>query len=149
MLFRSTTLALGAVNANQINIGKVAGTVTLNGSVTGNVIACKIYTASITQSGTGDPTVVVRQNTLGGTVVWTRSNIGIYTATLVGAFPNVPPIYFISTSRVDTWCVLARNDSDSVQLTTQVTSADIVTGAISGANTDGLLTSAIIEIRQY
>ena len=145
----STALTLGAVNANQVNIGKSTGTVTLNGSVTGNVIACKIYTASISQSGTSDPTVVVRQNTLGGTVVWTRSNIGIYTATLVGAFPNTPLVYFISTSRVDTWCRLIRNDSDSVQLTTQVTSADIVTGAISGTNTDGILTDAVIEIRQY
>jgi hypothetical protein len=47
----------------------------------------KVYTALLTQSGTSAPTATVLENTLGGTVVWTRNSGGSYTATLSGAFP--------------------------------------------------------------
>lgn len=47
----------------------------------------KVYKAIVSQVGTADPTVVVIANTLGGTVVWTRTAVGNYRATLVGAFP--------------------------------------------------------------
>lgn len=46
----------------------------------------KVYRALLTQSGTDAPVATVLENTLGGTVVWTYSNSGIYTATLAGAF---------------------------------------------------------------
>jgi len=47
----------------------------------------KVYTALLSQSGTSAPTATVLENTLGGTVVWTRDGAGIYHATLTGAFP--------------------------------------------------------------
>jgi len=46
----------------------------------------KSYVALLSQSGTAAPTAVVLENTLGGTVVWTRQNVGEYIATLLGAF---------------------------------------------------------------
>lgn len=46
----------------------------------------KVYTALLTQSGTDAPVATVLENTLGGTVVWSRTNPGEYVATLVGAF---------------------------------------------------------------
>lgn len=46
----------------------------------------KKYTALISQSGTSAPTATVLENTLGGTVVWTRTSTGIYVGTLTGAF---------------------------------------------------------------
>ncbi len=46
----------------------------------------KEYTALLTQSGTDDPVATVLANDLGGTVVWTRDNTGIYIGTLAGAF---------------------------------------------------------------
>lgn len=45
-----------------------------------------VYTALLTQSGTDAPVATVLQNTLGGTVVWTRNGVGDYTGTLTGAF---------------------------------------------------------------
>jgi hypothetical protein len=48
--------------------------------------AYKVYTALLTQSGTGAPVATVLENTLGGEVVWARGGVGNYTGTLVGAF---------------------------------------------------------------
>ena len=45
-----------------------------------------VYTALLTQSGTDAPVATVLENTLGGTVVWTRDGEGLYTATLSDAF---------------------------------------------------------------
>lgn len=47
----------------------------------------KRYRALITQTGPSVPTVTVLENTLGGTVVWTRIAAGEYRGTLTGAFP--------------------------------------------------------------
>lgn len=44
------------------------------------------YVALLTQSGTSAPTATVLENTLGGTIVWTRNDVGDYTGTLAGAF---------------------------------------------------------------
>lgn len=46
----------------------------------------EVYTALLTQSGTSAPTATVLENTLGGTVVWTRNYAGNYSATLSGVF---------------------------------------------------------------
>ncbi len=46
----------------------------------------KVYTATLTQTGTNVPVAVVLENTLGGTVVWSRLGGPTYRATLVGAF---------------------------------------------------------------
>ena len=48
----------------------------------------KVYRALLTQSGTNAPVAIVLENTLGGTVVWTYSDVGTYFGTLVGAFTN-------------------------------------------------------------
>lgn len=45
-----------------------------------------VYMGLLTQSGTDAPTVTVLHNSLGGTVVWTRSGVGFYRGTLAGAF---------------------------------------------------------------
>lgn len=47
----------------------------------------KVYSALITQSLTNAPTATVFENTLGGTIVWTRNGLGDYSGTLTGAFP--------------------------------------------------------------
>ena len=44
------------------------------------------YVALLTQTGTDAPVATVLENTLGGTVVWARSEVGVYTATLADAF---------------------------------------------------------------
>jgi hypothetical protein len=55
-------------------------------SWTANPTTYKKYVALITQTGTGAPTAVVLENTLGGTVSWARTSSGVYTATLSSVF---------------------------------------------------------------
>lgn len=76
-----TLKAPAAVTADvDVTLPDAAGTLALDNGV-------KVYRAVLTQSGTDAPTATVLENTLGGTVVWTRDNPGRYVATLVGAFP--------------------------------------------------------------
>ena len=46
----------------------------------------KKYVALLSQSGDNNPTVIVLENTLGGTITWARNNTGLYIGTLPGAF---------------------------------------------------------------
>jgi hypothetical protein len=46
----------------------------------------KVYTATITQSGTLAPVATVLENTLGGTVTWTYNSVGAYNITSDGLF---------------------------------------------------------------
>lgn len=47
----------------------------------------KTYTGIITQTGTATPEVQIFTNTIGN-IIWTRDDVGIYTGTLNGAFPE-------------------------------------------------------------
>ena len=44
-----------------------------------------VYTALLTQSGTSAPVATILQNTTGGTITWTRTGAGEYTATIANA----------------------------------------------------------------
>jgi hypothetical protein len=55
----------------------------------------KEYVATVTQTGTAAPAATVLNNTLGGTLVWTRSATGTYLATLTGAFPTASKVVII------------------------------------------------------
>lgn len=44
------------------------------------------YVALLSQTGTSAPTATVLESSLSGTVVWSRSGAGQYTATLAGSF---------------------------------------------------------------
>lgn len=55
------------------------------------------YVALITQSGSSAPTAIVLENTLGGTVVWTRTTTGVYRATLASAFTINKTAVFATT----------------------------------------------------
>ncbi len=52
------------------------------------------YVALLSQSGTDAPVASVVENTLGGTVVWTRDGPGSYLGTLSGAFPVGKTVVF-------------------------------------------------------
>ncbi len=52
----------------------------------GGSVPYLVYRALLTQSGTDAPEAVVLENTLGGTVVWTRLGVGSYQGALTGAF---------------------------------------------------------------
>jgi hypothetical protein len=82
----------------------------------------KVYTALLTQTGTDAPVATVLENTLGGTLVWTRSSDGEYTATLIGAFPDENQFFTLNASStvysINTSVSVYWNDSDSFQLST-------------------------------
>ena len=70
-----------------------AGTNTTQLATTAFVLAnggrpYKVYTALLSQTGTNAPVATVLENTLGGTVVWSRDSAGFYRGTLTGAFVN-------------------------------------------------------------
>ena len=60
----------------------------------GGAAAYLVYTALLSQSGTDAPVATVLENTLGGTVVWARSDVGVYTATLADAFTEAKTVCF-------------------------------------------------------
>lgn len=106
------------------------------------------YSILLAQANTDDPVAIVLTNTLGGTVVWTYTDIGSYSGTLAGAFKkNKTQIlldhhFFFSGSQ--SFC----DDSDS---TTNALKFVIGTGADQngGSPADGILTNFPIIIRVY
>jgi hypothetical protein len=58
----------------------------------GGNITADVYIANVTQTGTAAPIATVGDNTLGGTVVWTRTGVGTYEGTLAGAFAGTTVI---------------------------------------------------------
>lgn len=100
--------------------------------------ASLIYRALITQSGTGDPTVKVLQNTLSDAIVWTRSVGGGYVGTLALAFTANKT--FCTISGVSGFATFVRTSADVVTLSTTNTSA---------AAADTLLTDNPIQILVY
>lgn len=108
----------------------------------------KVYTALLNQTGTNAPVATVLENTLGGTVVWTRNSPGLYIATLIGAFP-LGKTYGNATFSFDDAAEgyksigISRNNNNVVQLRTS-------DGIIGGSSNDGLmLEPTSIEIRVY
>ena len=57
-----------------------------------------VYTALITQAATAAPVATILQNTTGGTITWTRTGPGAYTATIADAlFTLNKTIVFINS----------------------------------------------------
>lgn len=73
------------------------------------------YVALISQTGTSAPTATVLENTLGGTVVWTRNDVGDYTGTLASAF-TLNKTWCFSANTSFSINPIGRNDSNSVSL---------------------------------
>lgn len=76
----------------------------------------KVYKAIVSQIGTADPTAVVIANTLGGTVVWTRTAVGNYRATLAGAFPAAKtlPLTGVTTNGTNFSIGVVRGSDDYI-----------------------------------
>ena len=121
-----------------------SGTSGANGSSgtsgTGSGYSYLIYTALITQSGGGNPTVTVLENTIGN-IVWERSGTGSYTGNLSNAFTLGKTFTLIGTSTYlfNTGLVFARNSVNSVYILTQTNNIQV----------DNILYDTSIEIRVY
>ena len=102
----------------------------------------KVYTALIAQSGTSNPTVKILENTLGGSIVWTRDIAGSYLGTLTGAFiANKTFLLLTSYSAYNTEVKATWLDGNRIQLGTFNS---------SGTQADGIMVGdQNIEIRVY
>jgi hypothetical protein len=97
------------------------------------------YVALLSQTGTGAPTAVVLENTLGGTVVWTRSDVGDYRATLSGVFTENKTVIFNNLTGGFANYIFWNSTSEIAINTTDNT----------GTFVDDALVSTSIEIRVY
>lgn len=94
-----------------------------------------VYTALLTQSGTDAPVATVLENTLGGTVVWTRDDVGDYYGTLNGVF----------TENKTWFSVPKANSSNPLAMSW----ANVNTVRVQSNSLDGNLDITSIEIRVY
>ena len=140
---KSGDLLLGtsipAVNTNEkpttrnFGIGDVASLIN-----TGFAGGYKVYTALLTQAGnTNPPVATIMQNTLGGTITWTRTGPGAYTATIADVlFTLNKTMVFIN--------------GGSATATANIEWASPTTATVTIDTTaDSVLTKASIEIRIY
>ncbi len=96
------------------------------------------YVALLTQTGTDAPVATVLENTLGGTVVWTRDDVGTYLGTLAGVFIENKTFAIIGSSG---------GQNGVFRVATDV--VIVATLDNSGVATDELLSGTGIEIRVY
>ena len=101
----------------------------------------KVYKAIVSQVGTSDPTAVVIANTLGGTVVWTRTGVGNYRATLVGAFPATKtfPITGVPTNGTNYSMGVLRGSDDYI----------FMDSFTSGTLTDSTINNQAVSFEVY
>lgn len=142
----------GAVTAitNSSTVGQVLKVTGASTYAWADDLPYKVYSATITQTGTSAPVSVVMQNTLGVTPTWARSGTGQYTLTATGAWVTA------KTTLPNSSTILAGDDSDEYASTHWVrTSADVLTLVIVKNTLDGIIemnntTEGIfIEIRVY
>jgi hypothetical protein len=93
----------------------------------------KRFVALVSQAGGAAPTMIIQENTLGGTPVWTRSGAGDYRLTLAGVFTVNQTVQFVSPT---------------YGFSTSITNLDVNTIKIQTA-ADGQMTNACIEVRVY
>lgn len=106
----------------------------------------KVYSATITQSGTSDPILEIYENTIGN-IAWTRGATGEYYGTLIGAFtdaktmiPNAQSVIQSDGTAVATSVRIYRMNDNAVVVNTKQ----------NNINADSILASGYsFEIRVY
>lgn len=109
------------------------------------LLGYRAYTATITQTGTSDPVVVVLENNLGQDIVWTYDAVGVYIGTAVGLFPvaNDSKIVVLTSQTANSAAGITlgfRNNNDEVYLQTY---------DLTGAAANGILSQSLVEVRIY
>lgn len=102
----------------------------------------KKYVALLSQTGSNAPTATILENTLGGTITWSRNLSGNYTGTLTGAFTANKTWFHVTASDPAGNAMLAdmaRVSANTIGLITKNDTLD---------NVDGW-TNISIEIRVY
>jgi hypothetical protein len=104
--------------------------------VTAIVKPYKEYVALLTQTVTNAPVATVLDNTLGGTVVWSRNTFGNYSGILTGAFTVNKTVGYVQTNTASR--PLSFNSNASAN-----------TIEISTNGADDILNNATIVVRVY
>lgn len=113
-----------------------------------------LYVALLTQLDFNAPTVTVLHNTLGGTPVWTRDDVGEYRITLAGTFTLNKTVIFFGPTSMDLGAGVSQNipaiattqiNSDYIQIYTTLQASD----SFTDNNPDAGLNGTSIEIRVY
>lgn len=136
-------LASGTANSIDIFDGASGVWSLVQASAAAGGVAVKAYRALLTQSSTSAPSATVLENSLGGTVVWTRTNAGQYSGTLSGAFP-ASKTFIMYPGIVGS--IASPGEVFSVRSSNNVVIVNTGTG---GTETDSLLSSFPIEILVY
>lgn len=135
------TLTTFAAGDDFTNVADVqSGTINTNGCVfiaTGTTPTD--WTNGSTLDSAGNPIATVLENTLGGAVVWTRQETGIYAGTLEGVFIDLKTAALIGNTNA-AFSNAYRYSDDAVQV---VTNDNTLNAA------DGYLNKTPIEIRVY
>ncbi len=92
------------------NVGAAENTVDVEFIATGTTPADWTNTSELTD--TSAPIATVLENTLGGELVWTRTALGSYAATLIDAFPDATKVFISNSS------VVYISSGDALQLLT-------------------------------
>lgn len=100
----------------------------------------KRYVANLTQAGAAAPVATVLENSLGGTLVWSRNSAGAYAGTLAGAFPDAEKVVALC-GPLGTNEALDFSVSEPDQIVIVVTSA--------GVESDDMLLRESIVIEVY
>lgn len=137
-----STFVLSAPSRAALAKGMASWTPSTSG---GGSASYLVYTALLTQTGTDAPVATVLENTLGGTVVWTRYSAGIYKATLSSVFTEnktvVYPDYAVG--------YYINNLSTTIR-GSRVSSNDISIEYSGGVDfSDDGISNVLIEIRVY
>ena len=136
---------------------QVAGTISASPATTANQVPTwgqvqaaarpyKVYTALLTQTGTNAPIATVLENTLGGTVIWSRVSTGTYVGTLAGVFAVNKTICFHQRSSDLTSSSAFDYSMSSAQASTNTVD---LKSTLAGGLADGLIIRSSVEIRVY
>ena len=109
----------------------------------GGAAPYKVYTALLTQSGTNAPVATVLENTLGGDIVWSREDIGVYVGTSINMFTLNKTFLYSKTK------VYSADDSTEYSMSDSDIDKVYVTTIVAGASEDGVMLNTPIEIRVY
>ena len=113
----------------------VTQSITVNGQTVGG-LPYKVYTASLTQEGTDNPSAVVLENTLGFDVTWERTGVGVYVLTLPSG-TDMTKIFIL---------LGIYNESTEVSIIDKLGVQSIT---ITTSGSDDSLSNSGIEIRMY
>ena len=131
-------LARAGIQAREIDSESAAGGVVLTADGAGGAAwqpvaggGGKKYVALLAQSDEDAPVETVLENTLGGTIAWTRQGYACYRATLTGAFPAGKTLIKTSLGRKGSdcwWAAPQRLSEDTFNVYTTDNSGSLAEG---------------------